>query len=119
MGAIVRVKEVAAPLRKTPKRDQARLGTYPVPPVAAIWWMNRMQVPGGQIQQSMSPYQMKIMWQYFWNFPLVLALVEVGVASVHSKLPCLHLHIQVLPVGRGGRYPCESLVLDIHAKAWY
>merc|ERR1712166_567208 len=67
--AIIRVKEAAAPLRKTPKRDQARLGTYPVPPEQAIWWMNRMQVPGGQIQQSFSPYQQKVMWQYFWNFP--------------------------------------------------
>jgi hypothetical protein len=67
--AIARTSEIAAPLRKTPKRDQLRIGTYPVPPEAAIWWMNRMQVPGGQIQQSFSPYQQKIMWQYFWNFP--------------------------------------------------
>merc|ERR1712182_147062 len=24
---------------------------------------------GGQIQQSVSPYQLKIMWQYFYNAP--------------------------------------------------
>mmetsp|Transcript_140876 Transcript_140876/g.248741 ORF Transcript_140876/g.248741 Transcript_140876/m.248741 type:complete len:116 (-) Transcript_140876:166-513(-) len=66
--AIARVS-VANPLRKTTKRDQARVGTYPVPPEAAIWWGNRFQVPGGQITQSFTPYQQKVMWQYFWNGP--------------------------------------------------
>jgi len=31
--------------------------------------MGRCQVPGGQIQQTVSPYQQKIMWQFFWNAP--------------------------------------------------
>merc|ERR1712226_653988 len=67
--AIVRAKEIALPLRKSPAKDQKRIGTYPVPPEAFIWWLNRFQVPGGQIVQSFSPYQQKIMWQYWWNFP--------------------------------------------------
>merc|ERR1712080_220341 len=67
--AIVRTKETASLLRKTPKKDQTRLGTYPVPPEQYVWWQNRFQVPGGQIQQSFTPYQQKVMWQYFWNFP--------------------------------------------------
>merc|ERR1719162_39405 len=67
--AVARVSEVTAPLRKTTKRDQTRIGIYPVPPEAAIWWANRFQVPGGQITQSFSPFQQKIMWQYWWNSP--------------------------------------------------
>eukprot|EP00403_Amphidinium_massartii_P038620 CAMPEP_0178444152 /NCGR_PEP_ID=MMETSP0689_2-20121128/39327_1 /TAXON_ID=160604 /ORGANISM="Amphidinium massartii, Strain CS-259" /LENGTH=126 /DNA_ID=CAMNT_0020068309 /DNA_START=83 /DNA_END=464 /DNA_ORIENTATION=+ len=67
--AVIRASELAAPLRKTPKRDQARLGTYPVPPEAHIWWSNRFQVPGGEIKQSFSMFQQKIMWQWFWNAP--------------------------------------------------
>eukprot|EP00927_Polykrikos_kofoidii_P063730 TRINITY_DN58596_c0_g1_i1.p3 TRINITY_DN58596_c0_g1~~TRINITY_DN58596_c0_g1_i1.p3 ORF type:complete len:117 (-),score=13.93 TRINITY_DN58596_c0_g1_i1:110-460(-) len=67
--AMARASEAALPLRKTPKFHQKRLGTYPVPPETTIWWLNRYQVPGGQIQQSFSPYQQKIMWQYLWNGP--------------------------------------------------
>mmetsp|Transcript_57282 Transcript_57282/g.168194 ORF Transcript_57282/g.168194 Transcript_57282/m.168194 type:complete len:116 (-) Transcript_57282:152-499(-) len=67
--AVARVSEVSSILRKTSAKDQRRLGTYPVPPEARLWWMNRYQVPGGEIKQSFSPYQQKIMWQYFWNFP--------------------------------------------------
>eukprot|EP00971_Amphidinium_carterae_P302675 6014259-Amphidinium_carterae.1 len=54
------------PSRKTPARDQARLGSYPVPPEQHIWWMNRFQVdstswvPGGEIKQSFSIYQQKV-----------------------------------------------------------
>merc|ERR1712187_591674 len=60
---------VAQPLRKTSKKDQTRLGTYPIPPEAYVWWQNRYRVPGGEIKQSFSPYQQKIMWQYLWNLP--------------------------------------------------
>ncbi|CAJ1450424.1 unnamed protein product, partial [Effrenium voratum] len=69
-------------LRKTSQRDQARLGSYPVPPEAEfemfayIWWCNRFQaglmvrvVPGGEIKQTFSHLQQKIMWQWFWNAP--------------------------------------------------
>eukprot|EP00437_Effrenium_voratum_P008473 CAMPEP_0181427948 /NCGR_PEP_ID=MMETSP1110-20121109/16428_1 /TAXON_ID=174948 /ORGANISM="Symbiodinium sp., Strain CCMP421" /LENGTH=134 /DNA_ID=CAMNT_0023551163 /DNA_START=65 /DNA_END=467 /DNA_ORIENTATION=+ len=56
-------------LRKTSQRDQARLGSYPVPPEAYIWWCNRFQVPGGEIKQTFSHLQQKIMWQWFWNAP--------------------------------------------------
>mmetsp|Transcript_24778 Transcript_24778/g.54361 ORF Transcript_24778/g.54361 Transcript_24778/m.54361 type:complete len:117 (-) Transcript_24778:146-496(-) len=67
--AMARASQTAAPLRKTPARDQARLGSYPVPPEQHIWWMNRFQVPGGEIKQSFSIYQQKFIWQYFWSFP--------------------------------------------------
>merc|ERR1712129_339110 len=67
--AIARASEVTLPLRKTSARDQRRIGIYPVPPESAIWWRNRFQVPGGEIKQTFSPYQQKIMWQYFWGFP--------------------------------------------------
>eukprot|EP00929_Paragymnodinium_shiwhaense_P049567 TRINITY_DN249_c0_g1_i1.p1 TRINITY_DN249_c0_g1~~TRINITY_DN249_c0_g1_i1.p1 ORF type:complete len:116 (-),score=27.95 TRINITY_DN249_c0_g1_i1:175-522(-) len=67
--AVARAKQAVAPLRKTPGFHQKRLGSYPVPPEASIWWLNRFQVPGGQILQSMSPYQQKFMWQYFHNAP--------------------------------------------------
>merc|ERR1719333_1805328 len=63
------VARASAPLRKTPAFHQKRIGTYPVPPEAKILWQNRFQVPGGQIVQSFTPYQQKIMWQYAWNFP--------------------------------------------------
>merc|ERR1712118_359492 len=45
------------------------IGSYPVPPENYIWWKNRWQVPGGQITQQVSPFQLKIMWQYFYNNP--------------------------------------------------
>merc|ERR1711924_250398 len=45
------------------------LGSYPVPPENYIWWKNRWQVPGGEIRQQVSPFQLKIMWQYFYNNP--------------------------------------------------
>mmetsp|Transcript_22621 Transcript_22621/g.41665 ORF Transcript_22621/g.41665 Transcript_22621/m.41665 type:complete len:117 (+) Transcript_22621:101-451(+) len=67
--AMVRASQTAAPLRKTPVRDQTRLGTYPVPPESYVLWKNRFQVPGGEIRQSFSPYQQKVMWQYFWAAP--------------------------------------------------
>merc|ERR1712099_132977 len=65
--AIARVSESTLPLRKTSKKDQTRIGVYPVPPEACIWWKNRYQVPGGEIKQSFSPYQQKIMWRWFWR----------------------------------------------------
>mmetsp|Transcript_11938 Transcript_11938/g.17860 ORF Transcript_11938/g.17860 Transcript_11938/m.17860 type:complete len:116 (-) Transcript_11938:70-417(-) len=67
--AVVRASEVTLPLRKTSRRDMQRLGSYPVPAEAYLWWLNRFQVPGGEIKQSFSPYQQKIMWQWFWNAP--------------------------------------------------
>mmetsp|Transcript_90318 Transcript_90318/g.251294 ORF Transcript_90318/g.251294 Transcript_90318/m.251294 type:complete len:116 (+) Transcript_90318:87-434(+) len=67
--AIVRASEVAMPLRRTSRKDMTRVGVYPVPPETRIWWDNRYQVPGGEIKQTFSPYQQKIMWQWFWNAP--------------------------------------------------
>mmetsp|Transcript_50501 Transcript_50501/g.134291 ORF Transcript_50501/g.134291 Transcript_50501/m.134291 type:complete len:119 (+) Transcript_50501:765-1121(+) len=38
--------------------------------VTALFWLAaRFQVPGGQIQQSISPFQQKVMFQYFHNGP--------------------------------------------------
>ncbi|CAK9095942.1 Uncharacterized protein SCF082_LOCUS45061, partial [Durusdinium trenchii] len=66
--AVTRTSELLS-LRKTSQRDQLRLGSYPVPPEAYIWWCNRSQVPGGEIKQTFSHFQQKIMWQWFWNAP--------------------------------------------------
>mmetsp|Transcript_72129 Transcript_72129/g.215215 ORF Transcript_72129/g.215215 Transcript_72129/m.215215 type:complete len:116 (+) Transcript_72129:90-437(+) len=110
--AIARVSEATLPLRKTSKKDQTRLGVYPVPPEAHIWWQNRYQVPGGEIKQTFSPYQQKIMWQFFWNAPtrwywrLSKWAWPVGV-------PCLIMYIFVYK-------SCEADVeADIKAKAWW
>merc|ERR1712150_154892 len=100
------------PSRGTPAIMKKRLGVYPVPPEECIKWNNRYQVPGGQIQQSFSPYQMKIMWQYFWNFPsrwywrLSKWAWPVGV-------PCLLVYVFIYK-------SCEADVeADIRAKSWY
>eukprot|EP00928_Gymnodinium_smaydae_P098964 TRINITY_DN9325_c0_g1_i2.p1 TRINITY_DN9325_c0_g1~~TRINITY_DN9325_c0_g1_i2.p1 ORF type:complete len:116 (-),score=18.06 TRINITY_DN9325_c0_g1_i2:69-416(-) len=110
--AIARVSVATLPLRKTPKRDQVRLGSYPVPPEAKIWWQNRFQVPGGQIVQSMSPYQQKIMWQWFWNGPsrwywrLSKWAWPIGV-------PCALMYVFVYK-------SCKADVeADIRAKSWW
>ena len=50
-------------------KNRQTLGSYPVPPENYIWWKNRWQVPGGEIRQQVSPFQLKIMWQYFYNNP--------------------------------------------------
>ena len=51
------------------QKNRKTVGHYPIPDETYCWWKNRWQVPGGQIQQSVSPYQLKIMWQYFYNAP--------------------------------------------------
>lgn len=55
----------------TTNRDFAKtkLGRYPTPPEAAIWWKNRTVVPGGLVNQEISMFQSKIMFQYFHNSP--------------------------------------------------
>jgi len=45
------------------------LGKYPVPLDQTIFWKNRYQVPGGQVEQSLSQFQQKVMWQYFYQNP--------------------------------------------------
>eukprot|EP00397_Hematodinium_sp_SG-2012_P035413 GEMP01038092.1.p1 GENE.GEMP01038092.1~~GEMP01038092.1.p1 ORF type:complete len:122 (-),score=16.53 GEMP01038092.1:1574-1939(-) len=71
---------VVAGLRRSPlsagkargivtEQNMKSLGKYPVPPDQYIFWKNRWQVPGGQIEQSFSGTQQKIMWQYFYQAP--------------------------------------------------
>mmetsp|Transcript_46869 Transcript_46869/g.123939 ORF Transcript_46869/g.123939 Transcript_46869/m.123939 type:complete len:116 (-) Transcript_46869:79-426(-) len=67
--AAARVRNATQPLRKAPEWEQKRLGKYPVPPETHVWWLNRTTAPGGYVMQSVSPYQQKIMWQWFHNFP--------------------------------------------------
>ncbi|EER17835.1 conserved hypothetical protein [Perkinsus marinus ATCC 50983] len=57
------------PMRPNTKRDIRRLGSYPVPPESKNFWRGRFQVPGGQIQQGVSPMQQKIFFQWWWNLP--------------------------------------------------
>ena len=72
----------------------------------------RFQVPGGEIKQTFSHYQQKIMWQYFWGFfPLVRPLVQVGVAAGRAELDLLHRRLQVLRARRGGFF-FESVSLS-------
>jgi len=110
--AAARVSQISQPLRKTPGFHQKRLGSYPVPPEASIWWLNRFQVPGGHILQSMSPFQQKIMWQYFHNFPSRWYWrLSKWVWPVFA--PGLMCYIFVYK-------SCEADVeADIRAKAWY
>mmetsp|Transcript_41112 Transcript_41112/g.116392 ORF Transcript_41112/g.116392 Transcript_41112/m.116392 type:complete len:116 (+) Transcript_41112:73-420(+) len=110
--AIVRAREVAQPLRKTSKKDQTRLGTYPVPPEAYVWWQNRYQVPGGEIKQSFSPYQQKIMWQWLWNTPSRWYW-RMSKWSWQFGVPTLIFYIFVYK-------SCEKDVeADIRAKSWW
>jgi len=51
------------------ERDAKCLGKYPVPLDEIIWWKNRFQVPGGQVEQSWSSTQQKIVWPYFHSNP--------------------------------------------------
>ncbi|SBS83197.1 conserved Plasmodium protein, unknown function [Plasmodium ovale] len=52
--------------RETPKFEQKPLGSYPVPPEAEMMWRNRHTAYGGYIQQTVSPFQQKIMYP-FWH----------------------------------------------------
>eukprot|EP00811_Abedinium_folium_P017308 NODE_26235_length_558_cov_5.227378.p1 GENE.NODE_26235_length_558_cov_5.227378~~NODE_26235_length_558_cov_5.227378.p1 ORF type:complete len:116 (-),score=28.04 NODE_26235_length_558_cov_5.227378:188-535(-) len=110
--AIVRVNQTAALLRKTTARDCTRLGSYPVPPEASVLWKNRFQVPGGQIQQSMSPYQQKIMWQYFWNYP-ARWYWRFSKWAWPVGVPCLIVYVFIY---RSCKADVEA---DIRAKAWW
>ncbi|EER03585.1 hypothetical protein Pmar_PMAR023409 [Perkinsus marinus ATCC 50983] len=70
MVNLVRVSARAVgPMRPNTKRDIRRLGSYPVPPESKNFWRGRFQVPGGQIQQGVSPMQQKIFFQWWWNLP--------------------------------------------------
>eukprot|EP00386_Alphamonas_edax_P011917 GDKI01037452.1.p1 GENE.GDKI01037452.1~~GDKI01037452.1.p1 ORF type:complete len:113 (+),score=21.10 GDKI01037452.1:64-402(+) len=70
---MVNLQRVAAraalPLRKTSKMDMKPLGSYPVPPEEYKKWEGRSQCQGGEIHQSISSYQQKIMWNWFQTFP--------------------------------------------------
>jgi len=56
-------------LRKTSKKDQKRLGSYPVPAEMELLWKNRTTAHCEWIQQSVSAYQMKVMWPMIHSFP--------------------------------------------------
>lgn len=112
LRAIARASKEINPLRKSSKKDQLRIGTYPVPPEAQIWWQNRFQVPGGQIVQSFSPYQQKIMWQYFWNFPSRWYW-RTSKWAWPIGVPCLIVYIFVFKSMEA------DVEADIRAKAWW
>lgn len=110
--AIARVSETTLPLRKTSARDQLRLGSYPVPPEAHIWWANRSQVPGGEIKQTFSHLQQKIMWQWFWNAP-ARWYWRLSSLAWPAGVPCLLMYIFVYK-------SCECDVeASIKAKTWW
>uniref|UniRef100_A0A7S1AS65 Cytochrome b-c1 complex subunit 8 n=1 Tax=Noctiluca scintillans TaxID=2966 RepID=A0A7S1AS65_NOCSC len=110
--AIARASEVALPLRKTTARDSLRIGTYPVPPEQYVWWKNRFQVPGGQIQQSISPFQQKVMFQYFHNGPSRW-YYRFSKWTWPIAVPCLITYIIV-------NKSCEADVeADIRKNAWW
>lgn len=62
----------ALPSRSTTHSHQKRLGSFPVAKTEKIWWSCRWQVPGGQIMQSVSTFQQKILWSsnkdFFWRW---------------------------------------------------
>eukprot|EP00930_Biecheleria_cincta_P053431 TRINITY_DN3893_c0_g1_i3.p2 TRINITY_DN3893_c0_g1~~TRINITY_DN3893_c0_g1_i3.p2 ORF type:complete len:136 (+),score=15.57 TRINITY_DN3893_c0_g1_i3:62-409(+) len=110
--AVARASEVGMPLRKTGARDQARLGSYPVPPEAHIWWSNRSQVPGGEIKHTFSHLQQKIMWQWFWNAP-ARWYWRLSAWAWPVGVPALIMYIFVYK-------SCEADVeAGIRAKAWW
>jgi len=94
------------------EREAKALGTYPVPPDQFIWWKNRYQVPGGQIEQTVSQFQQKVMWQYFhsnpgkwWN--------RLSIGGWIMGTPCLVFYILMYKM-------CEADVEeDIRSKIWY
>merc|ERR1711913_237858 len=89
--AIARASEVTLPLRKTSKKDQTRLGVYPVPPEA---------------------YQQKIMWQWFWGAPSRWYW-RYSKWAWPIGVPCLIMYVFVYK-------SCEADVeADIRAKAWW
>ncbi|EUD65706.1 hypothetical protein C922_03954 [Plasmodium inui San Antonio 1] len=55
--------------KETPKFEQKPLGSYPIPPEAEMMWRNRHTAYGGYIQQTISPFQQKIMYP-FWHMAL-------------------------------------------------
>ncbi|CAD2086067.1 conserved Plasmodium protein, unknown function [Plasmodium vinckei lentum] len=55
--------------KETPKHEQKPLGSYPVPPEAEMMWRNRHTAYGGYIQQTISPFQQKIVYP-FWHMAL-------------------------------------------------
>jgi len=63
------IGRAALPTRITTNMNRKCVGSYPIPPETYVWWKNRWQVPVGEIRQSVSPFQLKMMWQYFYNFP--------------------------------------------------
>ncbi|CAE8586443.1 unnamed protein product [Polarella glacialis] len=93
-------------------QDQLRVGTYPVPPETCIWWANRSQVPGGEIKQTFSHLQQKIMWQWFWNAP-ARWYWRLSAWAWPLGVPALIMYIFVYK-------SCESDVeAGIRAKAWW
>ncbi|CRG95288.1 conserved Plasmodium protein, unknown function [Plasmodium gallinaceum] len=55
--------------KATPKFEQKPLGKYPIPPEAEMTWKNRHTAYGGYIQQTISPFQQKIMYP-FWHMAM-------------------------------------------------
>mmetsp|Transcript_15685 Transcript_15685/g.27505 ORF Transcript_15685/g.27505 Transcript_15685/m.27505 type:complete len:116 (-) Transcript_15685:102-449(-) len=110
--AIARVSQATSPLRKTSARDQKLIGSYPVPPEAHIWWANRSQVPGGEIKQTFSHFQQKIMWQWLHNMP-ARWYWRLSAWAWPVGVPCLTMYIFVYK-------SCEADVeAGIRGKAWY
>mmetsp|Transcript_72641 Transcript_72641/g.160403 ORF Transcript_72641/g.160403 Transcript_72641/m.160403 type:complete len:115 (+) Transcript_72641:75-419(+) len=109
--AVVRTSELLS-LRKTSARDNLRVGSYPVPPEAYLWWQNRSQVPGGEIKQTFSHFQQKIMWQWFWNAP-TRWYWRLSAWAWPVGVPCLLMYIFVYK-------SCECDVeASIKAKYWW
>lgn len=69
LGYSAEVFKLSSPRRASPKFEQKMLGSYPVPPEFELVWRDRMTAPGGYIQQSISPYQLKFIYPYWHTFP--------------------------------------------------
>ncbi|CEM04620.1 unnamed protein product [Vitrella brassicaformis CCMP3155] len=107
-----RSKTVARlPTRRTSNYDQRRLGRYPVPSEDVVWWENRFQVPGGQWEHVVSPFQLKLWFDWAQKFP-VRWYSRLSVWFWQWTYPAIIFY--------GGYFKCcYEVDQSIKAKFWY
>eukprot|EP01068_Selenidium_serpulae_P002258 Selendium_serpulae@DN2333_c0_g1_i1.p2 len=93
-------RALALPMAKTTKHDQVVKGSYPVPPEYEHWWGNKRICHGGAVEQTVSPYQMKVLWPYAKLYPARIYSIladwvwDWSFAWVFAWLIFLNMHYQ-------------------------